>query len=70
MLVEPGTEATCFHCPHGYMKSYSEDSVLEENRKTMLFELVATSYYSECGDRFQWTPPHESAFTLGARKEV
>lgn len=70
MLVEPGSAAACKKCPLGEMTPYSEVPLREGDRKPVLYRHGKKLYHSECGDRFNWTPPHVSAFRIGAREEA
>lgn len=50
----------CHACPLGQLKRYQEPSLASGEAPPVAIERKGVKYQSECGYRFQWTPPHKS----------
>jgi hypothetical protein len=75
MIGPPASLSLCAGCPHGAPRPYRRGET-----ETTLFGRPLRPhgsagrdgrvYHSACGDRFDWTPPHEDAVALGMRVET
>ncbi len=68
-LVKPDNFTNCKSCrtgePHSYDPRKEPHFRYDEPLRRKLHSCRGQSYHSHCGDRFDWTPPHEKAVRLG-----